>query len=537
MRVIVGNHRSNLTDGQADEIISNYKMTAFCIPLQVEEGVLLCHTATGELVLLDREEYREIRSGNPLKGAWAEFLAEHLFLPDKETDEHGKVDGERMESRNAAESQERITSFTILPTTCCNARCFYCYEKDIVPKNMALKTAEEVAAFIARSCGSRKVHLSWFGGEPTIAVPVITRICRRLQEQKITYDSSMISNGLLLDEPMVKTAKDCWRLRRIQITIDGTEPVYNAVKNYKDSLNSPFQTVLSNINYLLKQEIYVSVRINLGLHNDKDVSELIREMTERFRGSRFISLYVHEIDNYYDAPEYVKLTELATDFNLKLINENMRSAFDLPSIRFRSCMADSESSLLINPDGQLGKCEHYSYEKLCGSIHSPWRDWAMIKEWQEPIRFPQCRSCPFYASCLPLKWCNGGNFICNDVIVDNKVRITENTMHRLYGKWKRERYSIRNEFCFLLNYGLKVTQDEDGIRAVFFRDSQAEPVRTVSVNCTGRDILLFLQEKHTFRDIADMLHGKYDAAEFCMEDDIEECLAFLLHAGLCRTSI
>ena len=161
----------------------------------------------------------------------------------------------------------------------------------------------------------------------------------------------------------------------------------------------------------------------------------------------------------------------------------------------------------------------------------------MIKEWQEPIRFPQCRSCPFYASCLPLKWCNGGNFICNDVIVDNKVRITENTMHRLYGKWKRERYSIRNEFCFLLNYGLKVTQDEDGIRAVFFRDSQAEPVRTVSVNCTGRDILLFLQEKHTFRDIADMLHGKYDAAEFCMEDDIEECLAFLLHAGLCRTSI
>lgn len=534
MRIIVGSHKDDLMDGLTDCVISDYKITAFCISAQVDEGILLCHGATGELVLLNTEEYQEISSGKPIKGAWAEFLQKHLFLPGKDVDEYRKVDFERAETYNSRDSHQVVTSFIILPTTRCNARCFYCYEKDILPQDMSFETAEDTAVYIAQNCGGQRVHLSWFGGEPTVASPVITRICERLQEQKVEYESSMISNGFLLNETMVQLARECWNLRRVQITIDGTESVYNSTKNYKEVCDSPFKVVLSNIRCLAEQKIHVSIRINLGLHNYEDVSDVINELTNRFCNCRYLSLYVHEIDNYYTMDEYAELVNEATDFNLQLIDKNMRRAFALPSIRMRSCMADSESSLLINPMGQLGKCEHYAYEKLCGSIYSPVRDWNMIKEWQEPVRFLQCKSCLFYASCLPLKWCNGGNFVCSDVVVKNKMRITIDTMQRLYKKWKKDRYNIRNNDYFMLSFCIKMTLDEGQITANFFTKDSSKFIKSLSVNCTARDILLFLQEKHTFRDILGMLHQKYDVCDFCIEDDIEEYLVFLLREGLCR---
>lgn len=535
MQIIIGNRKKSAFNKGADRAFSNYKLTAFCIPLQVDEGVLLCHSATGELVLLERDEYQAICSGNSLKGSWAETLAEHLFLPDKDTDEYFKVDCERAERLKTASNCQEITSFTILPTTRCNARCFYCYEKDILQKNMTLETAEDVAAFIEKSCGRKKIHLSWFGGEPTIAYPVINRICERLKEKNVRFESSMISNGLLLNEKMIKTAKACWQLKRIQITIDGTESVYNLTKNYKGIWNNPFKTVLSNINDLLDQKIHVSIRINLGLHNYNDVLKLMQQLKESFKDRQYLSLYVHEIDNYYSEAEYEELRNEAVNLNIKLINENMRSIFELPSIRFCSCMADSNSSILINPEGQLGKCEHYSYEKLCGSIYQPDQDMQVIRKWQEPIQFPRCRHCVFYASCLVLKWCNGGNFVCSDIAVKNKVKVTKDTMQRLYQRWKKEQYNIKNNYYFLLNYHLKVTPGEEGrMKADFFKDNNSEPIRTIFINCTAKDILLFLQEKHTFKDIIEMLHKKYNTSESGIEDDAVKYLSFLLYEGLCK---
>ena len=55
---------------------------------------------------------------------------------------------------------------TILTTTGCNARCYYCYEKGIKPQAMDIETAEKVVMFIKDNYHNKPVHLSWFGGEP-----------------------------------------------------------------------------------------------------------------------------------------------------------------------------------------------------------------------------------------------------------------------------------------------------------------------------------------------------------------------------------
>ncbi|MEI3172875.1 MAG: radical SAM protein [Lachnospiraceae bacterium] len=131
---------------------------------------------------------------------------------------------------------EHITSYTIFTTTDCNARCFYCYEMGRSRIPMSDETAHKAAAYIAAHCGGEKVHLHWFGGEPLFNKQVIDIICTDLAEKGIVYESMIISNGYLFDGATVEQAVSHWKLKNVQITLDGTEEIYNRSKAfiYKD---------------------------------------------------------------------------------------------------------------------------------------------------------------------------------------------------------------------------------------------------------------------------------------------------------------
>lgn len=42
----------------------------------------------------------------------------------------------------------------------------------------------------------------------------------------------MTSNGYIFNDELVEKAKNEWKLKNIQITLDGTRDVYNKAKNY-----------------------------------------------------------------------------------------------------------------------------------------------------------------------------------------------------------------------------------------------------------------------------------------------------------------
>ena len=71
------------------------------------------------------------------------------------------------------------------------------------------------------------------------------------------FTSSMISNSYLFDLETIIHAKNFWNLTNVQVTLDGTAPVYNKIKNYiyKDDTN-PFQTIIKNMHNLLENDIY-----------------------------------------------------------------------------------------------------------------------------------------------------------------------------------------------------------------------------------------------------------------------------------------
>ena len=113
---------------------------------------------------------------------------------------------------------------------------------------MSEETGFKVVEFIADHCGkNRKVTLDWFGGEPTLGIERIDQISRGLREKQIRFTSLMISNGYLFSDELIRRATEIWNLTDIQITLDGTEEIYNRTKAYVNAENNPYHTVLDNI--------------------------------------------------------------------------------------------------------------------------------------------------------------------------------------------------------------------------------------------------------------------------------------------------
>ena len=84
---------------------------------------------------------------------------------------------------------------------------------------MTEQTANEVVEFIVRNCGDKRIHIAWFGGEPTLATARIDQICEGLIKNEIKYSSSITTNGYLIDEEMAHRAKRLWRLKYVNMSI------------------------------------------------------------------------------------------------------------------------------------------------------------------------------------------------------------------------------------------------------------------------------------------------------------------------------
>ena len=264
---------------------SGGRLMKYVTQLPTEDGLLLHNLLTRELVHLTPEEAEHMLDSAQLQERW--------FVVPQDTNERELADLVRWVLEVRQPKKEHLTSYTIFPTTDCNARCFYCYEMGRSRIPMSMETAEKVVRYIKRHCGGEKVKLLWFGGEPLFNRDVIDTICNGLRREGVEFHSTMISNGYLFDEESVRKAVENWNLKRVQISLDGTEAVYNRSKAYIYREGSPYQVVLSNMERLLDATIRISVRLNADLYNVDNLMELVEELSRRFRGREGLSVYAH----------------------------------------------------------------------------------------------------------------------------------------------------------------------------------------------------------------------------------------------------
>lgn len=421
----------------------------YSVKTPVTEGVLVFNLLTRELILLDREEY----------GRYTEldYLKDHRFVIPENVNEKEIADFVKLLLNTRQAKPKEITSYTIFTTTDCNARCFYCFELGGSRIPMNCETAQKVVQYIKRHSGGKKVSIYWFGGEPLLNVAAIDTIAEGLHREGIDFSSQMVSNGYLFDDMLVRKAIDCWNLKKVQITLDGTEKVYNKIKAYIYRDSNPFVIVMNNIARLLQTGISVSVRLNMDLYNADDLLLLTEELAQRFSGRSGISVYSHhlfkgETSNVelHSDEEWEKRQAAMDRLNEALEIKGLLSKKGISKkIKQNHCMADSGRSVTILPNGNLGLCEHYTESEFIGHLDRDDFDTAMVNSWMERVpEISECKECFYYPDCIKLRKCST-NSVCYPQFRKGKLKSTQRAMLCEYERWltKTNTEEADDSFC------------------------------------------------------------------------------------------
>lgn len=426
----------------------SYRKIVYLKESKTEDGYLIFNFLTREMLLLTEDEHAQFSSGRYSVKKLKEDLIKKWFLVPEDYNEFNIANQVKMLLRSMATSAVLpIRHYTILPTTDCNARCFYCFELERTHTHMTAQTAEDVAAFIIKKSQGVRVKINWFGGEPLCNTKAIDIISAILRENNIDFVSSFTSNGYLFNEKNVTKAKELWNMKDVQITLDGTEEIYNRVKAYiYKNGKSPFKVVCDNIERLLEEGFVVKIRLNMDDHNEDDLYKLVDYLYQRY--SKYKELFVYSHLLFEDSTEHQKsrstIERQMMQQKYLIFNAYLRQKYPVKSrgvkylLQFTQCQADDNGSTIILPDGHLGKCEHYSDTDFWGSIYSDEVDEDVLNDFRR-IRYlgEQCNKCFLFPACISLMRCPQTTDHCDEYDMKDKEEFISLCMRNSYDDYKK----------------------------------------------------------------------------------------------------
>ena len=168
----------------------------------------------------------------------------------------------------------------------CNFDCPYCFE-DHGRGKMSQEVQDDVVALAKRmidACGVKKLHVTWFGGEPLLVPDVIDSLSKRLMalvdEPDGTFDAGIITNGYLLTQEIVDMLANN-KVNYAQVTIDGLGATHDATRCLKGG-GPTFERITSNLRNN-KIPFRVNVRHNVHEGNRAEMgplSDFVRKLAQ-----------------------------------------------------------------------------------------------------------------------------------------------------------------------------------------------------------------------------------------------------------------
>lgn len=420
-----------------------YRMLYFCISVSVDDGILLFNNLTKEFLLLSDKEFELLNQSDFMEPSnLVQTLAERWFLVQKNNNDFELCEQLR-QLVGALEQTIGIRFYTILTTTACNARCFYCFEEGIPVVTMTKATADAVADYIIRNCKGQQVALNWFGGEPLCNYRAIDQICTKLLNNNIKFYSRMDSNSYLFNEEIIDKAVRLWNLQTVHVTLDGMPETYNKVKNYANNDSNAFDHVLNNIKKLCDNNVPVLVRFNMDSHNANELYDLIDLLHEKFYQYDKFSVYVTTL---YEGPgeasrtrtnaDRLILSKQVSDITNYIESKGLKSRkFSLNNFSYYSCQADKKDYVVISPDGHLAFCEHYVSDDFYGTVYEDvekpfWSEYRKATD--------DCKTCAFLPSCRRLSRCPTSGGECYEYKKIIYIDSIKKNMKKCYNNYKKQ---------------------------------------------------------------------------------------------------
>ncbi|HZM75973.1 MAG TPA: radical SAM protein [Candidatus Limnocylindrales bacterium] len=196
-------------------------------------------------------------------------------VPDDE-DELTRV----LEAMRASSDDPSQRGFTIMPTAYCNMACSYCGQEHFKSSVRMQKMAQRVEAVIADPA-TRHVRVTWFGGEPMLALGVIRELSGRFlaatKQHGKSYSASMPTNGSLLTDRTLRVLREECALDSIEVTLDGPPEVHDRRRLKRNGTGS-FHQITSALRDHLPPGLNLTIRVNIDSDNEDSVPDLIREL-------------------------------------------------------------------------------------------------------------------------------------------------------------------------------------------------------------------------------------------------------------------
>lgn len=369
---------------------TNYSESMYNISVNSNGKRAIFNSASGAIAIIDSGIVTNLPTKDKI------CLVENGFLVPFATPEY-----DRYITKVKISDKGKTDFFTIIPTTVCNAQCFYCYEEDYCKQTVDDDTIDRIINYLSQHLDDNaECVLDWYGGEPLLCVNQINRIVSALIERGKLVDrwsSSITTNGTLLSKNIVAHLVREWHLATAHITIDGTEKEHNLRKNVALNGESAFQKTFSGIYELLSAGVYVNLRIHLDHLNKDSFPDILQELSVLFQFEKLHLFPTFLFPSEYDMPEnYIKDSEkedLFYDIFKSLLTSNYKADLKdmFPHPRYSGCFAAKPNTLVIAPNGSIHACvQDFNTSEM--TDHSKYGDFRYALE--------NCKECAYLPICL-----------------------------------------------------------------------------------------------------------------------------------------
>lgn len=323
---------------------------------------LIWNTLSDAMISIDKRIYRALfeEDLSALPEDILKMLQDTGVLIASDRNELSELEEDLM-LRSSGQDLQSGGFFRILTTTACNAACPYCYENDLHVNTMDEETAHRTADFIIHNASEKSPCIEWFGGEPLVNHKAISVICKDLAKADVPFISKITTNGSLWTDELIKAAVNKWKLRNVQITLDGLGKEHDRLKRLPAGT---FRFIVRRIHELAHRKIRVRIRINHFAGQNH--LPLVSWLTDEFSMEPFVHAYV--TPGYGPGKEHpaALIDEI---FRLNLILKNSGMAFNtgrfLPVKVHEGCYACNPHNFTVFPDGRLYGCAHIMSDDQC----------------------------------------------------------------------------------------------------------------------------------------------------------------------------
>ena len=393
---------------------AEYRLSHYTYFYSENGKYLIRNTLTFEVIELTEQEWNAVQKIKIMPVSYdyiveneIEQLATSRYIVETDYDEVKQYQETVFLLKTMAGPKNGISSYVILPTTGCNARCIYCYEEGYAVKTMTTETAERLIDFICETRYNDTIKIRWFGGEPLANANIIRYICTALRERGVPYKSSMVTNASLMTKELAHEAKELWHLEKVQISLDGAKEDYTSRKNYYNPKKHNYDVVMKAIHYLADEDIKISLRVNVDFDNIDRIPSFLQDIKDEFGTYQNISLYIAPLFQEQHGERcielYKRIFELSKLQNQLGILKSTKGEHNAVRLRMNFCMADSIGKcVVITPDGVFNNCEHLPEAQTWGNIFDGVTDKAKFDELNQPAKVDEkCAKCPFLPECTP----------------------------------------------------------------------------------------------------------------------------------------